>query len=154
MRISRHCKRWRQCALCLAGVDGKGHREEYERRYHDSLRRKEDDEVGIRKPDVVKEAERVFGRDRSSDDWLLYPTLMEYLAEERYEDGTPRRTSTVTLFFAEGSVKLSLNDRDLDRVAFVTSTTIEGCLGILESKLKESSIEWRASQGGGGKRKK
>lgn len=111
--------------------------------------------MGIRKPEVVKDAEHVFKRDRSSDDWLLYPTLMEYLTEDRYEDGSARRTATLTLFADAGQIKCSLNDRDVDRVAFVTAATIEGCLGVLETKLKESSIEWRVNQGSGrgGKRK-
>lgn len=154
MRNSRQCKRWRLCPLCDSGVRGiTNHQQELNRRYFE-LRSKERDEMGIRKPDVVKDAERVFGRDRSSDDWLLYPTLMEYLSEDRYEDGTPRRTSTLAVFVQDGQVKCSLNDRDLDRVAFVSAETVEGCMAVLEAKLKESSIEWRDSKGNSQRKKK
>lgn len=155
MKVSRHCRRWRDCPLCLRGVDSNGHLEHYCELYRRARKREDDERMGLKKPTDVEVAGAVPQRARSGDDWILYPTLMEFLTEDRWEDGSPRRTATITLFADAGAVKASLNDRHFDRVAFVTSESIAALLVVLEDKLKASSLDFRPSQGGGrGKTKK
>jgi len=91
---------------------------------------------------------------RKGDDWVLYPSLCEFLSEDTYEDGGARKTGTLTIFLDGGGFKCSLNDRDLDRVAFLSSESITGLLVLLEDKLKASSIDWRESQGKGARRRR
>lgn len=133
--------------MCLSGVDGRGHLEEYARRYARAQAGERDGSMPLKKPDPIEQAVRFFSGARTGDDWVLYPSLMEYLTEERYEDGSPRRTSTITVFAQDGQIKGSLNDRDTDRVAFATAASIEELLGVFEAKLASSSIEWRQPQG-------
>jgi len=147
MRYLRQCKRWALCPLCTSGVTGiTNHQAELNRIYFE-LRSRSNDEMGIKRPDPVAGDARAVGLGKSTDDWILYPTLMEYLTASSYEDGSARRPATLTVFCDQGQVKASVNDRDLDRVAFCTAETIEGLLVLLEDKLKTSSIEWRPSQG-------
>lgn len=109
--------------------------------------------MGLKKPERASLDASVSGGARIGDDWILYPSLMEFLAEDRYEDGSPRRTATLTIFTDAGGIKASINDRDNDGVAFVTSESIAALLVVIEGKLQASSLEWKYSQGRGPKRK-
>lgn len=152
MKVIRQCKRWRSCPLCLSGQIGViNHQAELNSRYFE-LRRKESETVPIKKPDSPAPDGGVSRSTREGDDWVLYPTLMEYLTEDRYEDGSSRRTSTVTLFAQDGQVKGCVNDRDNDCSAFFSAASIESLLAVIESKLKESSADWRRNQGGSKRR--
>lgn len=153
MNPIRQCKRWKECPLCRAGVLGIiNHTAELHKRRKE-LQEKGNGQMPLKKPDVTASDGGVPKRTREGDEWVLYPTLMEYLAEDRYEDGSARRTATLLIFFDQGDWKGCLNDRDTDRVAFVTATCPTALLAVLEDKLTSSSIEWRASQGGSRKRK-
>lgn len=146
MNVIRQCKRWKDCPLCRSGVVGiVNHTQELHRRRME-LGRKGNETMPLKKPDPVAADGGVPQRARKGDEWVLYPTLMEYLAEDRYEDGSPRRTATLLIFFDQGEWKGCLNDRDTDRVAFVTATCPTAILVVLEDKLASSSIEWRAAK--------
>jgi len=145
----RQCRDWRFCPLCNAGIIGIiNHKAELHLRWL-GLQEKGYDEMGIKRPATVEGAPGISGASRDGNDWVLYPTIMEWLTEEKYEDGKPRVTSSITLFAGEGLVKASFNDRDFNRVAFVTAKTFEELLAIIEAKLTESSLDWRPSQGKG-----
>lgn len=79
------------------------------------------------------------------------PGLVEYLSLGRYEDGTPRQPSTITVFIESGRVKLSLNDRDVERSAYVTGEGLEDALKTMERHLVEGKADWRSW---GGKKKR
>lgn len=83
--------------------------------------------------------------------WLkeLTPTLLEYLSETQYDDGSPRQTATLTVFVETGVVKLCLNDRDLGRTAWVTSDSLENAIAAMEGRLADGSADWRSTSGGG-----
>jgi len=150
-RPSRMCRRWRDCPLCMAGDKGPFHTDRLNELYFRELERKRC-EMGIKRPEPSDAVVVVPGGAQRGESWVLYPTLCEWLASDRYEDGTPRRTSTVTLFADGSGFKASLNDRDSDRVAFVSAAEIEGVLALLEAKLTESSLDWRKNGPGGGKK--
>lgn len=150
---SRQCKEWRFCPLCEAGILGiVNHKAELHRRAVE-LKEKGDESMGIERPAVAPGSQGANGTARHGDDWVLYPALLEFLTETRYTDGSSRRTGTITVFSDGGQVKASLNDRDLDRVAFVSATSLAGLLVILEEKLATSSADWRSPQPSGRRRK-
>lgn len=80
------------------------------------------------------------------------PVLWEFLTVEAWEDGEARRTGTVLIFIEEGSVKLCLNDRDQDQVAFVTGSSLEEAFEAADAGLDGDSLDWRQSRRAGGKR--
>jgi len=84
-----------------------------------------------------------------------YPAVAEYLTLDRWEDGTVRSRSTVTIFAEEDCWKCCLNDRDGSRSLFVSASTFSGLLRTLERCLQEEGTPWRdyaKQKGKGGKR--
>lgn len=81
------------------------------------------------------------------------PTLYEYLFHEVFDDGTPRVTSSLSIFTEAGALKLALNDREQDLVAFLTIEDVQSGLETLESRLCADSLDWRPSRGGRAKKK-
>lgn len=71
------------------------------------------------------------------------PRVVEYLTTCRWDDGTPRERSTITLFVEEGKVKAALNDREMKRSLYVSSDTLEDVLGALEEGLADEGADWR-----------
>jgi len=77
---------------------------------------------------------------------VKHPRLWEMLTETKYEDGSPRKTATITFFIDEGCVKVCLNDRDQSLAAFCSGDTLDAALRALEAGLEAESLEWRRSQ--------
>lgn len=76
----------------------------------------------------------------------LYPTLIEYMTVDAYDDGAARETTTLTIFAEEGGLKACVKDREGDRVAFVTGDSFEAILGAVERGLADDSLDWRVSR--------
>lgn len=72
-----------------------------------------------------------------------FPTLCEFLALDRWPDGTNRLTGTLQLFCEHGKWKVTLRDRDAKEYAFLTSDTIEELLLTVEEGLTQGNVEWR-----------
>lgn len=76
------------------------------------------------------------------------PTVWEYLATDRYEDGSARKTSTLSLFVGPGGLQASLNDRERGLVCFVTGTSVPAILFTLEDMLFSDKVDWRRARSG------
>ncbi len=74
------------------------------------------------------------------------PALWEFLAVSKWDDGEERTTGTALFFVEDGVVKLCLNDRDSDRVAFVTGSSAEEVLEAASAGLEGDALDWRASR--------
>jgi len=84
-----------------------------------------------------------------------HPALWEYLTLDAWEDGSPRQTSTLSVFWGTNGLQSALNDRDGGRVAFASGDSLEALLAALEHGLQSDSLDWRkAYQGSGQKRRK
>lgn len=81
----------------------------------------------------------------------LYPTLWEYIASVRWEDGTARQPSSLLLFIEDGYAKLCLNDRELQRTGWATGASVAEAAEALEAALATGRIEWRKARPQGGK---
>lgn len=81
-----------------------------------------------------------------------YPTLAAYLTDTAYEDGSARRTATMTVFAEEGLFKASINDREQSRSAFMAADTFTGLLDRLEKGLQADRLDWRTWTKGPGKK--
>jgi len=88
------------------------------------------------------------------DFWTLFPCVLEHLTCTQWTDGSPRITSTMTLFHEEGLWKACLNDRASDRTGWIASDTVQGLVEQLEQALAGDRLDWRRRVGGkGGARK-
>lgn len=103
--------------------------------------------MGMKKPTAGKGKTGQAGSCPDAKLMKAYPTLVEYLVTVKWDDGSARERSTVTLFIEDGSVKLALNDRDLSRSLYVTADSLDEALGALEEALKDDSADWRAWKG-------
>lgn len=83
-----------------------------------------------------------------------YPTLWEFLSVDTYDDKSPRRLPTVTIFLGPDGLQACLNDRDQGLAAFVTSLSLEGLWQALDKGLREDSLDWRRSSPPSGKKSK
>lgn len=80
-------------------------------------------------------------RDEVLHGWL--PALHDHLTETQWDDGKPRKTSTVLIMTENGYWKASIHDRDMKAGAWVTAEAWEELLETLNRKLIEGSLEWR-----------
>lgn len=74
------------------------------------------------------------------------PVLLEYLVQDKWDDGKPRVTSTLSVFFEDGLFKLWLNDRDLERSVCMGGATLLQALASLDRRLEAGTVEWRCSR--------
>lgn len=72
-----------------------------------------------------------------------YPTLHDYLTDTKFEDGSPRVSSTLTIVADDGKFTGFLNDRHNDRSLCVESSSFNGLLNELEDGLTADKIPWK-----------
>jgi len=77
------------------------------------------------------------------------PALHEFLTLGTHADGSPRRTSTLTLFADGGSWKCFLNERDGGASLCATGGSIADALSALEVMLEGENPPWRFSDAAG-----
>lgn len=105
----------------------------------------------MKRPDVVAAAQsggmpdEKFGRD--------FPQLSEYLTHDKYDDGTARALSALSVKVQDGMILVGLQDHDLERSLFVVGETLAKALAALEKHAGSPTADWRR-WGGKGKRKK
>jgi len=73
----------------------------------------------------------------------FYPKLFAHLTELQWDDGKPRKTSTLMVMAENGRWKSFLHDRDAKRGFWMTSESWEWLLEQLEAGIESSSTEWR-----------
>ena len=78
--------------------------------------------------------------------WLKnYTMLSEMLTCEKYDDGSKRKTSTITAFVDQGAFKVCLNDRDMEQSLYRSGRSFGEALDALELALIEGKDDdWRS----------
>lgn len=85
----------------------------------------------------------------------LFPAVREFLFSTRWDDtGDARVPGTVLLFADATGLKVCLNDKDGDRVAFAVLSPAETVLEALEGLLLSETTDWRAVRPRGGANRK
>jgi hypothetical protein len=77
------------------------------------------------------------------------PSLLEWLTDVAWTDGSVRTTGTVMIFVEGGRWKAWLHDRDALEGCFVSATTLAGLLTAVEGVLEEGGGDWRPDRKGG-----
>jgi len=72
-----------------------------------------------------------------------YPTLLGYMTQNTWQDGSLRETATILLFSDGNSLKACLNDRANNRSAFVVQIRFEEILEALEEGLANQTLDWK-----------
>jgi hypothetical protein len=75
-----------------------------------------------------------------------FPDLHDHMTQVRWEDGSLRNTSSVTLFIEGAQWKACLNDRDAGLVAFVAGRSFNDVLRALNDGIKGDTLDWRPSR--------
>lgn len=71
-----------------------------------------------------------------------YPRITEYLVTSAWDDGSHRKTSSLSLFVEQGVVKLALYDKELGRTLFVAAESFQGGLDVMEVMLAATNVPW------------
>lgn len=81
-----------------------------------------------------------------------YPTLLEFLTQSTWEDGSSRPPGTLLLFTDGCMWKICLKDKTGPRVCFASSTELDLLFLTVEEGLKDDSLDWRADRPQQGRR--
>jgi hypothetical protein len=86
------------------------------------------------------QAARVLTDPRFAGD---YPILWSYLTQTKWQDGSPRLTSSLLVFSDDGVLKAMLRDRDAGLCLWVAGGTMSGLFDALEAAVSDSKADWR-----------
>lgn len=73
----------------------------------------------------------------------FYPKLFAHLSETAWDDGKPRKSSTLLVMVENGRWKAFFHDRDGKRGFWLSGEAWEWLLESLEAAVDSSSTEWR-----------
>lgn len=146
IRLCEHYRLYGYCGLCVSGIRG---RQSYQGHagYRKSSNRRSS-RVGKFANRAAAPANGATG-NAGVDLGVMGPrweALGEYLVLDRWDDGDPRRTSTLLLFCENGRWSVCLNDREAGRSAWASGETPEAALDALEDGLASGDANWRASR--------
>jgi len=131
------------CAACYAARRGReaGHRK-LPRVPAKPFNPFEESDVAMKRPN---EAEARTSGQLLSDEVFegLYPKLLAHLRETTWDDGKPRKTSTLLVLVENARWKAFFHDRDAKRGFWLSAEAWEWLLESLEAAVDSSSTEWR-----------
>lgn len=97
----------------------------------------------MKKPTSLPSQEEPVSKWVDGDFEKEWPYLSAFMSSTSWDDGTIRETGTLLLFVQEGYLKACINDRALDRSAFVTGPSINCLFDLVEAGLEQDSLDWR-----------
>jgi len=98
--------------------------------------------MAMRRPDA--EAAPLTGQPLSDEVFSgFFPRLFAHMSETRWDDGKPRKTTTLLVFVENGKWKAHVNDRDGKRGFWVTADAWEELLLAADGAIESLSTEWR-----------
>lgn len=85
------------------------------------------------------------GRSGCDDKFLSKdcPLLCAFLTDDKYDDGTKRERSTISIFVEDGKVKAALNDKNVTASLYRSGESILDVVEAIETALREGGgDEW------------
>lgn len=79
----------------------------------------------------------------AGDYGVLFPTLWHYMTQARWDDGTERRTSSITIFCDAGQLKCVLKDKETGLSLWAAGVSFESMFSVLEALLNDPTAVWR-----------
>lgn len=74
---------------------------------------------------------------------LLYPTLWEHLTQSVWDDGTPRKPSSITIFSDGPVMKCVLKDKEAALCLWLACPSMDGLFVLAEAALNDPATVWR-----------
>jgi len=72
-----------------------------------------------------------------------YPSIMAFLKDTTYADGSSRLPGTISLFVKGGCLTFAVNDNDRGGSAFVNCHTVNEALDVIEQGILNDSLDWK-----------
>lgn len=85
-------------------------------------------------------------------DEKVCPSLWEFLALRRFDDGTARQAGSMTVFVDDGRLKVALSDKEGGMVGFVSLDELADLAKDLEKAILSGKVDWRKQKDTKGKR--
>ena len=140
------------CPLCIANRKGqsahKGHRYCRSGSFKTLGRWGQD----MKKPTAAAPSTAVGNLGAEDATFGFCPALLSYLRDTKYDDGSPRIPSTLSVFIEDGRWKAAVNDKDMHRSCYTAADDFEGLLKSLDTQLAADTAEWRSWGQGKGKK--
>lgn len=76
----------------------------------------------------------------------LFPQLWNYLTQTRWDDGTPRQPSSVSIFLQHGKWTACLIEKNWGLILFATADRLEGIWEALDARLSDPKADWRVDR--------
>lgn len=74
------------------------------------------------------------------------PSLVAFLSDMTYSDGSTRKTGTLMLMTEDGVWKAWLHERELGVGAFLTGATPDSLMASIDAALGGDKVPWRADK--------
>lgn len=135
------------CILCYQGRKGKAFHRGHAYHSRRACTRKVGVTVGMKKPEALTQP-KLLGVPAASDDVAgkMIPSLVEWLTEVVWDDGSKRQTGTVMVLAEDGVFKAWLNDRAMNRSCWLSAESLEALLVRVEDTLACGKGEWRVNK--------
>lgn len=134
---------WRLCWACRGNTFAIRFPDRHRCVHDPNWVKNERDGIPMKRPDEAKLAGEQSQPDGVSLARPMYDTLWEYMTSKEWDDGKPRESSTLLLFFEDGLFKVCLTDRALKQTAWASARTPEDALVKLNDGIREGEIDWR-----------
>lgn len=100
----------------------------------------------MRKPKDISQAPGTHERHVECRLTQQWPALTEMVTCSRWDDGSPRQTSTITIAYDGGRFTLCLRDRALARVGFHSAATLAELLDMTEAMVSSETMDMRTDK--------
>ena len=71
-----------------------------------------------------------------------YPAISEYMLSVTWDDGSPRKPSSLSIRFGSDGVVVSLQDQELKQGAYTTAETVDEALTLLNDAIAAGKCRW------------
>lgn len=75
-----------------------------------------------------------------------WPTVWDHLTQTKWEDGSPRATSTIGIYPDAGIIRVLFRDRDSGMMTWVALVHLSDLWQALESVLNDPGADWRVDR--------
>lgn len=73
-----------------------------------------------------------------------YPTILQYLLDDKWDDGKERETSALAVSLKDGMWQAALNDKALKQSFYSSAATLPQALALMEKALVDGVDAWRS----------
>lgn len=76
----------------------------------------------------------------------LFPTLWDYMTQDRWDDGSPRETASLLIFTQDGMLKAMLRDRENGQCLWTAGVSVATVMFQLDAALNDPNADWKADR--------